>query len=119
MTLENQKEQASAWFEDLRTAICDSYEKLETDYAISTTGYAGPTGGTVDDPVGTVFIGLHTPSGVWVKRHFFRGNRETIKLRASNAAIDWLRRELTKNQDSETANAELRSESAKIIRSLK
>ncbi len=39
-------------------------ERLGTTYALSTTGYAGPTGGTARDPIGTVYIGLATPDGV-------------------------------------------------------
>lgn len=94
-------------------------ERLESDYALSTTGYAGPSGGTTEDPVGTVYIGLHSPRGVWVKKHFFRGDRETIKRRAYNAAIDWLRRELVAEQSEEDANNDLRAESEQILRSLK
>lgn len=37
-------------------------EKFDADFALSTTGVAGPGGGTPETPVGTVFIGLHTPT---------------------------------------------------------
>lgn len=42
--------------------------RLGTDVGISTTGFAGPTGGTESDPVGTVYIGISTPSGVHSER---------------------------------------------------
>ena len=43
-------------------------ELFGTDYALSATGYAGPSGGTEKDPTGTVYIGIATPSGVRSER---------------------------------------------------
>ncbi|MBV9127014.1 MAG: CinA family nicotinamide mononucleotide deamidase-related protein [Verrucomicrobia bacterium] len=68
-----------------------------TDYALSTTGFAGPDGGREGKPIGTIFIGLATPGRAepLVKRMFFpTTDRETFKYRAAQAAFDLLRREL-------------------------
>ncbi len=69
-------------------------ETLGADYALAVTGFAGPCTGATQHPVGTIFIALHAPHGVWCKKLNCPGPRETVKLRAVNAALDWLRREL-------------------------
>lgn len=63
--------------------------------ALSTTGIAGPGGGTLDKPAGTVFIGLasHDRPTV-VRRCFFPVDRTTFKQMAVSAALDMLRRHL-------------------------
>ena len=62
--------------------------------AVSTTGIAGPGGGSEQKPVGTVCIGLATDEGVTATTHHFNGDRETVRLRAAYTAIDLLRRHL-------------------------
>lgn len=95
-------------------------EKLEADYAISATGYAGPDGGTDAKPVGIVYIGLSSPRGIWARKLFFKGARSVIKTRALNAALDWLRRELLASDQIDDEDSKLlRAESAKILRSLR
>jgi nicotinamide-nucleotide amidase len=73
-------------------------EKLGADYALAITGFAGPCGGTNENPVGTIFVALHAPHGVWSRKLSYPGPRTTIKWRAVNAALDWLRRELVRAQ---------------------
>ena len=71
-------------------------EKLGADYGVAITGFAGPCGGTAENPVGTFFLALHAPHGVWSKKLNYPGPRTTVKVRAVNAALDWLRRELVR-----------------------
>ncbi|MBP6508446.1 MAG: CinA family nicotinamide mononucleotide deamidase-related protein [Opitutaceae bacterium] len=71
-------------------------ETLGADYALAVTGFdgAGAAQNGGGNPVGTIFIALHAPHGVWSKKLSYPGPRTTVKVRAVNAALDWLRREL-------------------------
>jgi len=69
-------------------------EKLGADYGLALTGFAGPCGGTNENPVGAIYLALHAPHGAWSKKLNYPGPRSTVKERAVNAALDWLRREL-------------------------
>ena len=69
-------------------------KNAKTDHAISVTGIAGPDGGTDDKPVGTVFIGYAGPRSVKSVRIVLPGDRYLIRWRASQAALDYLRRQL-------------------------
>ena len=65
-----------------------------TDFALSTTGYAGPDGGEPDKPVGTVFVALASEDGTVVKRLNLFGDRDRIRHSAMLNALDLLRRKL-------------------------
>ena len=65
-----------------------------TDYALSTTGVAGPGGGSPEKPVGTVYIGAAAQDRTITKRLFFPTDRETFKQVATQAALELLRRKL-------------------------
>ena len=60
---------------------------MHTDYAIATSGIAGPTGGTADKPVGTVWIAWATPNGTYAKCFRLGTLREQITQRAVTTAL--------------------------------
>ena len=60
-------------------------------YGISTTGIAGPGGGTPEKPVGTVWIAVATPEGTFARKMTFGALREPNIQRAASAALNQLR----------------------------
>lgn len=70
--------------------------RAKTDYAISITGIAGPTGGTPEKPVGTVFIGYSDAALTKSFKIVLPGDRYLIRWRSSQAALDYLRRQILK-----------------------
>jgi nicotinamide-nucleotide amidase len=69
---------------------------LNSNYALSITGIAGPDGGTKEKPVGTTFIGLSSEKSTFAKHFNFGIDRETVRGRACYAALELLRREILK-----------------------
>jgi nicotinamide-nucleotide amidase len=69
-------------------------EKLDVDICLSTTGIAGPLGGTDDKPIGLVWIGLATKNGVKARKFQFGDNRERNLQMTVLSALNWLRYEL-------------------------
>ena len=72
-------------------------DRADTDWAVATTGIAGPTGGTDEKPVGLVYVGVAhaAPWGtgdsfVRTERFVFDGDRDAVKRAAAEAAIDAL-----------------------------
>jgi PncC family amidohydrolase len=61
-----------------------------TDMGIGVTGIAGPRGGTKSKPVGLVYIALASDTKRIVKKFHFKGSRKEIKLRASEAALEMI-----------------------------
>lgn len=70
--------------------------RFDADYALSISGIAGPDGGTVEKPVGTVWIGLATPTGVTSKLFLFGEHRGRNIRRAALTALNLLRLDLQK-----------------------
>ena len=88
-------EQHGAVSEQVARAMVEGARaKARSTYALSTTGIAGPSGGSPEKPVGTVCIGLAAPDETVVKSLFFPSDRETFKQLTAQAAFDLLRRQL-------------------------
>ena len=63
-------------------------ERMDTDLGISTTGYAGPTGGTEENPVGTVYVGIATRNGVTTHRLYYPAkSRDYIREAAASRVM--------------------------------
>ena len=71
-------------------------KKLGTDYALSTSGIAGPDGGTTEKPVGTCWIAIASPTGTETKLLHLGTDRKRFIHMASVNALNLLRKELTK-----------------------
>jgi nicotinamide-nucleotide amidase len=77
-----------------RALAQDARMRTRSTYALATTGIAGPSGGSPEKPVGTVYIALAAPAEIVVKKLFFPSDRETFKQIAAQAAFDLLRRKI-------------------------
>lgn len=77
-------------------------ERASTDYAIAVTGVAGPGGGSEEKPVGTVFIGYADAGRTKSIRMTLPGDRYLIRWRSSQAALDYLRRQILRRDSSAT-----------------
>lgn len=60
---------------------------FKSDFGLSITGIAGPTGGTKEKPVGTIYVAIVGPNSIYCKRFQFKGTRLQIKQRAAAAAL--------------------------------
>lgn len=89
-------EQHGAVSESVAAAMAEGVLAVSgADHALAITGIAGPTGGSEDKPVGTVFIGLASKgSATVVRRFYYPGSRDRFKLLSSQAALEMLRRRL-------------------------
>ncbi len=69
----------------------------KSDYAISTTGNAGPSKGDSDAEVGTVYIGIATPTGVFSEKFLMGSQRERVISKSVNKAFELIQKEILKN----------------------
>ncbi len=65
-----------------------------TDLGLAVTGIAGPSGGTEEKPVGTVFLGLSVNGNTYSGGYSFEGSRGKVKSNSSEMALDWVRRHI-------------------------
>ena len=72
-------------------------ELFQSDYALSTTGIAGPTKGDGEDEIGTVCIAIASPLGVVSEKFQFGNDRFRVIEKTANKAFEMLRKEILKN----------------------
>jgi len=65
-------------------------KSFNTTFGLSTTGVAGPTGGTKRSPVGRVFIGIAKERKTWVRKEDLKGSRREIKRKAAERSLEFL-----------------------------
>ncbi len=77
-------EEFGAVSEECVSQMLDGIQKMaQSDYAIAVSGIAGPTGGTKFKPVGTVYIGLLTPTNKEIFHCHFKGSREEVQKQST------------------------------------
>jgi len=85
---------AGAVSEEVARAMAEGARRASgADISVSTTGIAGPTGGSPEKPVGTVWFGVSSVRGTRGEKRFFRGERNWIRLRATNWTLFCVLRE--------------------------
>ena len=80
--------------ETAKTMAQNVKELAQADLGLGVTGIAGPTGATKEKPVGLVYIALATPRKLLCREFHFHGARDAVRQRASQAALDMVRRHL-------------------------
>lgn len=78
---------SSQTVEEMVQGVCTL---LKTDCAISVSGIAGPGGGSIDKPVGLVYIGIKVRNTVSSHRHIFYGNRHQIRIATVKTSLCYL-----------------------------
>jgi PncC family amidohydrolase len=85
-------EKYGAVSEEVAILMAEGIRKVSnTDYGVSATGIAGPTGGTEEKPVGLVYIGFAHENDSYARKFIFGGDRQTIRERTAQAALNLVR----------------------------
>src|SRR3984893_12962498 len=88
-------EKHGAVSEEVARSLADGARKrARSTYALATTGVAGPSGGSEEKPVGTVYVALADENDMKIKKLFFPSDRETFKQLTAQATFEMLRRKL-------------------------
>ena len=78
--------------QEVAQRMAQSVRKIaKTDFGIAITGIAGPTGGTPQKPVGTVFIAVNSKTKTICKKFHFSGSRTVIRNKAALSALKFLK----------------------------
>jgi len=93
-TIDNESVVSAAVAKEMASGI---QKLMQTDYAIATTGNAGPSKGEADAEVGKVFIALATPNEIIITEFDFGQPREKVIDRTANKALEILQKEILKN----------------------
>jgi nicotinamide-nucleotide amidase len=67
--------------------VVEMLNGLKTDCRIAVSGIAGPNGGTLEKPVGTVFIGVQFLNKIIIKRYLFSGSRNDVREKSTKTAL--------------------------------
>jgi len=85
--------------EDVVNQMAEGVRKsFLADYSIATSGYAGPTGGTINNPIGTVFIAIANSVSTKVERFVFSGDRQSVVNQASEKSLELLYNSIKKQK---------------------
>jgi nicotinamide-nucleotide amidase len=85
-------EKYGAVSEQVAILMAEGIRKIsKTDYGLSATGIAGPTGGTEEKPVGLVYIGFAHENDSFAQKHIFGGDRQAIRKRTAQASLNMVR----------------------------
>ncbi len=73
-------------------------DKFNSDFSLATSGYAGPSGGTKKNPVGTVFIAIATELKLISSKFYFSGSRQSVVNQATDESIRMLIEKIKKEE---------------------
>ena len=92
---EKMLEKYGAVSEKVVKEMVDNAKKIfDTDFCVASTGIAGPSGGTPEKPIGTVWLAVATPGKTIAEKNIFKGGREKIRKRTITRALELLSKEI-------------------------
>jgi len=92
VSLDTLREYGAVSEQTVREMLIGVCNRLHTDFAIATSGIAGPDGGTPEKPVGTIWIAYGSPDDIRTKKYEFKGNRKQNIELSSLMALERFRR---------------------------